>query len=574
MLSRPPGRFRMMYAGAPVVLARLCQELRVAPLVNAMVKWDERQWRVSPGALTVALILNLLVDRKPLYQIQKFYERRDLDLLFAEPVQIDALNDDALGRTLDRIAAIETEQLIQSVALCAVRVGEMKISSVHADTTSISVQGDFQPTETDNRFYEESGQKPLAINHGHSKQKRPDLKQFTCGLIVSQDGVPLGGTVRNGNWSDQVWNREILGAMEQSFLDPQSIIYVADSALISIHNLRLMAQSKVRFISRLPERFKVAQTVKDRAFATKKWEVVGPRAKTARKNVAAYQLVSFEEQFDGRKYRFVVVRSSAQDRRKERKWERTVSKEEKTLTTTIGSLRKKRFACRVDAEQALQDLLQGNANALHRVTGMVVAYTETKYPPGRPRKDVEYPRDTYFEVHLRLFAPSEKVRKAWMDRETSFILITNLPEDQWSDVAILDEYKSQHKVEQRFRFTKHPIVAEGVFLKSTRRVKAFGYVVILALLVASFLERRVRRALREEKSRLHLRMQERRTQSPTSLALLKELNDITTLQHVTDDGCTRYLNDDLHDSQLDLLRLAGYGPEVFVTTLTSSLSPG
>ena len=198
MLKPPPGQFRMFQAGAAVLLARICHELRIAHLVNAMVRWDQSQWRVSPGTLVVALILNLLIDRKPLYQISAFYARRDLGLLFSEPVEADALNDDALGRTLDRLAAADLERLVQSVALCAIRVGRMEVRSVHGDTTSVSVAGEYELTPDDERFYEEVKRSPLRINHGHSKQLRPDLKQFTCGLVVSQDGVPLAGATKCG----------------------------------------------------------------------------------------------------------------------------------------------------------------------------------------------------------------------------------------------------------------------------------------------------------------------------------------------------------------------------------------
>src|SRR5690606_19932027 len=164
----------------------------LASIVNAMVRWDPQQCRVSPGTLAVAMILNVLVDRKPLYQVDSFYKDRDLDLLFAEPVDLTMLNDDALGRTLDRLAAVDLPRLVQSVALCAVRAGQMEVRTVHADTTSVSVYGEFEPTEGDRRFVAEHPEADLPkITNGYSKQKRPDLKQYVLGLVVSKDGLPL-----------------------------------------------------------------------------------------------------------------------------------------------------------------------------------------------------------------------------------------------------------------------------------------------------------------------------------------------------------------------------------------------
>ncbi|MGI6543272.1 MAG: DUF4277 domain-containing protein [Limnochordia bacterium] len=67
-------------------------------------------------ALFVAMIINLLVDRKPLYQVMSFYKDYDLATLFTERFDVSALNDDALGRMLDRLTEIDRCQLAQSVA--------------------------------------------------------------------------------------------------------------------------------------------------------------------------------------------------------------------------------------------------------------------------------------------------------------------------------------------------------------------------------------------------------------------------------------------------------------------------
>jgi hypothetical protein len=59
-IQLPPGSFKFGCAGAAVLLARICRELRIQQLVNAMVKYDVKQCKVSPGTLVVAMIINLL----------------------------------------------------------------------------------------------------------------------------------------------------------------------------------------------------------------------------------------------------------------------------------------------------------------------------------------------------------------------------------------------------------------------------------------------------------------------------------------------------------------------------------
>lgn len=65
-------------------------------------------------------------------------------------------------------------------------------------------------------------------------------------------------TVQDGNTCDGMWNSQIIDEIQQSFLDPQKVSYVADSALIMPTNLDKMGQHKMRIISRLPKTYHLA----------------------------------------------------------------------------------------------------------------------------------------------------------------------------------------------------------------------------------------------------------------------------------------------------------------------------
>ncbi|BAS26328.1 transposase [Limnochorda pilosa] len=255
------------------------------------------------------------------------------------------------------------------------------------------------------------------------------------------------GTIGDGNLSDKIWNREMIESLEQSFLDPRSVVYVADSSLVTAKNLQRMAQSKVRFISRIPETFKAAGEVKARAFAEDRWQAIGRLART-RRNGAFYHAVSYRHALAGGTYRLTVVRSSSLDKRKEKKLERLIRTEQEAMQRAARELMGRRFSCQADAEAALAAFQKAHEDALHTTRGLVIGYTEEKRPRGRPREGMVYPKETHYQVEIRLFAPSEEARKAWLERESAFVLISNLPEDEWSDTALLEEYKGQTKVEQ------------------------------------------------------------------------------------------------------------------------------
>jgi len=78
----------------------------------------------------------------------------------------------------------------------------------------------------------------IEIVYGHSKDKRDDLKQLKFGLMVTNDGFPIVGTVNSGNESDMVWSRDILDEFKVSFLETWNVAFVADSALITMENLK------------------------------------------------------------------------------------------------------------------------------------------------------------------------------------------------------------------------------------------------------------------------------------------------------------------------------------------------
>lgn len=125
--------------------------------------------------------------------------------------------------------------------------------------------------------------------------------------------------------------------------------------------------------------------------------------------------------------------------------------------------------------------------------------------------------------------------------------------------------KSQTKVEQAFDLLKHPIIADGIFLKSTRRVEAFAYVTVIALIVAAYLQYRVRSnmQLQGPGTKLYFEQTERATDRPTSVAILKELSYILVFAHITDEGKTYHLADELPANQIEMLKLAGFGPEIY-----------
>lgn len=91
------------------------------------------------------------------------------------------LNDDALARTLDRMQEAGCSSIFSSLALHAYTTFQIQFKTLHSDTSSRTLYGEYSACDDPNY-------KGLLINHGHSKDHRPDLKQVMVGHVVNEYG--------------------------------------------------------------------------------------------------------------------------------------------------------------------------------------------------------------------------------------------------------------------------------------------------------------------------------------------------------------------------------------------------
>src|SRR5690606_38969323 len=105
---------------------------------------------------------------------------------------------------------------------------------------------------------------------------------------------------------------------------------------------------KMKFISRMPENYNLPVDLKKKACDGGKWQEIGAIAPG--KKAAQYKTQSFKEELEGRTYRFIVVHSSALDKRKTKSLDKRLERERKAIEKEAKELVKQRFNCREDAE--------------------------------------------------------------------------------------------------------------------------------------------------------------------------------------------------------------------------------
>jgi len=279
--------------------------------------------RASPGKILLALVMNVLSGRSPLYRVEEFFRTRDVALLLGSDITAKMLNDDAIGRVLDRIYEYGTWKLLSEVCVETFRNFSVDASVVHHDTTSVSVWGEYQPARGD----------PIRITNGFSKDKRPDLKQFVFSLLCVEGNLPCHGGILDGNASDKKTNGKILNELPRIMArhGEKEFIYVADAALTTEENLSLMGEN-IRFITRLPGNFGSCGRLISGSVASGSWQDVGRlshRAVKGKEICAGYRLQETRLDLYGRTCRAVVVHSDVHDRRRQKRIDKAVEKDAK-----------------------------------------------------------------------------------------------------------------------------------------------------------------------------------------------------------------------------------------------------
>ena len=194
------------------------------------------------------LVINLCLEREPLYGIGEWAARYDARALGLEPEEVALLCDDRVGRALDALFDADRASLLTGLVLGAITEFQVDCSQLHNDSTSITLYGDYHQADGRAR----GGQPSAAAKRGHNKEHRGDLKQLLLILTVSADGaVPLAHRLADGNLTDDqthitTWDDLVALVGHPGFL------YVADCKLATREQMSHIDSHDGRFLSVLP----------------------------------------------------------------------------------------------------------------------------------------------------------------------------------------------------------------------------------------------------------------------------------------------------------------------------------
>jgi len=535
------------------IFKEYAKRINLVETINAMV---DTQMELSVGDVILAMVIDTLSGRTPLYRLEESFNGMDTELLLGKPIAPGQFNDTNLGRVMDTLFNTGTQKIFSQISQNAIGCFKLDTRHHHFDTTSVSVFGDYDHPDP-----------PLNITYGHSKAKRPDLKQFMISMLCVDRNIPIIGQTQDGNSSDKTLNNELLSNisahMAEYGFSPGASIYIADSAFVTTANLAKANKNKVRFLSRLPANFNECKRVISEAVSTDEWLDIGVLAKSQseKRPAAFYRHFDTTVTIEDTSYRAIVLHSSANDKRRQKRIDRMIKASKAELIKKIKDMVPQSFKCLPDAEIVADELAKTAHKSLHK---MCVEITEVPiYGRGRPKKgEIRKPKRIEYDLNVTLEEDPEKTEKLRFEAGC-FVLITNVPiqdkDQNWTGAELLQLYKEQDGIEKNFGFLKDPAIVNAIFLKKPERIEALGLILLLSLLLWRLVERNLKRYVKKTNNRLP-GWKKQLTGNPTSFMMTTKFLNILVISI----GKQRKLAKPLNKIQLQYLKALEISPECFV----------
>jgi transposase len=497
----------------------------------------------------LALIKNILVERNALYAVGEWAALYDAGL-----VAQGKISDDKLGRALDRLFAADRATLQTRIVLAVMNGFDLKMEQIHNDTTSVMVTG----------AYDGQNAKAVQLKRGHSKERRPDLKQLVYSLCITADGaVPVHFKAYDGNQTDdgihlETWNRL------RTLLQHPRFIYVADCKLCTEKNLRTIDAERGFFVTVVPKTRSEVATFTDAVLAGDvRWEEI--LRKRAGRDEKGFDVVEcaigpyhLREGFTLLWYRS-TQKKKRDERDRDERIERTIERlESLDLRRMRGPKTDAAIRKRVD-----EILAKHRAEEWITVEIKWDAFEKFKaITRGKPTSDTTFRRIIQQVPRLHVSTNAENIaRSAVMDG--IFPLTTNTKE---KPVDVYKIYKYQPRIEKRHALLKSTLEAAPIWLKKNTRIEALMFLEFIAQMVAALIERELRQKMAEKKVNLLCSLPEgRASKTPTIEQVLRLFENQNKHALYDGDRLIKQFADPLTPVQSQILQLlsnptAVYGP--------------
>lgn len=536
--------------GALPVVGAMLGQWGLADIVDRVVPWDGD---VPLGTLVEVLVINRLLNPKAMYAVGTWAAEASVTDYFG--LTAEQLNDDRLGRALERIA--EHWPVVQSAAtLAAVKEWHLKVKQVHYDISTAELYGAYADAQPPADADPGTGPSPTTVptvpfpTYGRTKSGRENVKQVQFGLDVLGDGaIPIALLPLAGNTAEARTHVANLLQLKRQF-PRHKFLYMGDTKLDTPENLAAAQSTAGEFLCAgaftqpRQARFReVRDQLKPVDYCS---QADARRPPEERDQYHACEVRdSVVGTFEGRsvkvKYRLLFIHSSVKARQQATTRERHLAK------------------IRAEFEQ------------VHKILGKYSLKTEAAI-----RRRLEQARSKYSEGKLfsyTLTSENGQFALAWQIDEAAlarlkelegvFVLKTNLAKQKHPIAAVLGKYREQSKVEKRFHHLKGPLAVTPMFLENPKRIAGLLGILMWALTVMSLMERQVRQNL-DGQPMYGLYPENRPSPAPTGARLLEKFETLCIVIIHDSSGTHRRLGQ-FSNVQREILKLLDL-PDTAITT--------
>lgn len=281
---------------------------------------------------------------------------------------------------------------------------------------------------------------------GHSRDHRPDCLQVCIGLVVTEEGLPLGYEVFEGNRHDSTTLETIVDAMEQKY-GRNERIWVLDRGMVSEKNLQMLRSRQGRYIVGTP---KCMLRHFEQHLLDSDWSEV--QAGVEVKRIASA---------DGAEM-FVLARSRDRRAKEQAMHAKFVSRIEAGLQRLQQAMANGRLKDEALAQRRLGRLLQQNSRA---AKAFRVSIGKLPQPQGKAQLHMAWEKDPAWARYADL-------------SEGCYLLRTNVLDLEAA--ALWKQYIQLTEAEWAFRISKDELRLRPIWHQKDTRVQAHILICFLA----------------------------------------------------------------------------------------------
>jgi len=555
-MTAPPLTITTEQVNSLPLLLGIMNDMGIRDLIDAHVTPHGNWEGASVGTLLSIWLCHILQERDHcLVTLRDWATERvqTINTLLGITLRDTDCTDDRLATILTRLGDPTTQATLDATLLQRwLRVYRLPTETVRLDSTSLSV-------------YHDDVEQDSLLQHGYSKEHRPDLRQFKLMLATLDPlGLPICCQPVAGNHRDNGLYMPAYDAAVAA-LGSSAVLVVGDSKMSDLPTRGHIVAHQSCYLSvyrPIHATTEIAGWVNDALVQTPNWV----RIETLDRRTGELQLQAVIHAFE-----------------RPQSWTDPANRQTYDWTERV-------LVVRANAYQSGMRRLR--EQALSRLTSDLLKLTQ---PPTRGRKRYAQQADLEALVAARIaeakldgvvqtaVEPIERcdgstawvVRAVWVDlvawqamveRLGWQVYVTNTSADQYDVPSLVAVYHQQPVLERSFsRLKTRNLQLRPVYLRDERRIAGLVWLLCLALRVLTLTEQRLRTALQEQGAELAGLNPASRTQmtaTPTAERVIRAFRNLTVTV-VTGEGWEQRHVSSLNQTQQQILALLGLPSDLY-----------